>query len=129
MSYVKVCGSRSWKQEQVTSAAYYRRPLSMLVETQGLSSHHGIVIDTDAGHSYLLHAPGNGKQTMCFPISSGEKLTDGWEKDHDIPVNGYKTVENVYDAASERLLYVIVNYLTAVTCTGAPGGAYKAYQR
>lgn len=53
-------------------------------------------------------------------------MSKKWVKSHDIPVNGAKTVQEVYNGAGGRTNNPVVNYVTAKTCIGAAEGAEKA---
>ena len=63
---------------------------------------------------------------MVIPISAGKNLKNRWYKDHDIKVNGIKTVQDIYSEAEGRTLNAWINYLTAGTCIGAAGRAERA---
>lgn len=114
-------GSGSWRQETVTSAGYYTRPTA--TSGSGPGDHHGVVVGTKEGNSYLIHHPGPGSTTTVTPSSN---MSSKWTKTHDIPVSSPKSVQEVYNSAGGRTTNPIVNYVTAKTCIGAAKGAESA---
>lgn len=53
-------------------------------------------------------------------------MSKHWSKSHDIPVNGKKTVQEVYNAAGGRTTNPVINYITGGTCIGVAKNAEKA---
>lgn len=88
MGNTKGGGSGSWRQENVVSASYHTRPLAS--SGSGPGSHHGVVVNTDKGNSYLIHHPGPSSVTT---VTNASNMSNNWSKSHDIPVNGSKTVQ------------------------------------
>jgi len=105
--------------ETVKSAEYYTRP--KLGGGLHVVDHHGVVMKTDKGNSYLLHSTLGG--TVVTPASN---MSKNWTKNHDIPVSGNKTVGQVFNQASGRTLYPKVNYATSGTCIKTAQNAEKA---
>jgi len=110
-------GSGSWREENIVSASYHTRDLST---ASPVGHHHGVVVNTSAGNSYLIHHPGPSGVTT---VTSASNMSSNWTKDHDIPVNGSKTVQQVYNGAGGRTNNPAVNYATAGTCIGVAKGA------
>lgn len=88
MSNTNGGGRGSFRGEHVSSASYHTRPLA--TSSSGPASHHGVVVNTKEGNSYLIHHPGPGHVTTVTPASN---MSKNWTKSHDIPVQGSKTVQ------------------------------------
>jgi hypothetical protein len=84
------------------------------------------VVHTDKGHSFLIHQPGLNSITTVTPASN---MSHNWTKQHDIPVQGNKTVQEIYNGAGGRTTNSYINYATAKTCIGAAKGAEKALKK
>ena len=120
----------SWRGEKVVSASYYERPK----EVPGPANHHGVMVNTDKGNSFLIHnTPKSG--VVATPSS---QMSSNWSKSHDINVSGTKTVQNAMSGASARGGSITsnwgdfgknVNYVASGTCIGAAKGAEKALQK
>jgi len=122
MGNVNNPSTAGFRGEKITSASYYTRPK----EAAGPFNHHGVVVNTAQGNSYLIHStPKSG--TVVTPASNMNKNT--WTKSHDIPVNGNKTVGEVFNQSSGRTLNQFVNYGTSGTCIWTAGNAEKALQK
>lgn len=112
----------------MTSASYHVRDLSSSGSSSGgLGTatgvgHHGVVVGTDKGNSYLIHHPGPGGLTT---VTSASHMSKAWSKTHDIPVSGSPTVQAVYNGAGGRTTIPAVSYATAGTCIGAAKGAER----
>ena len=63
-------GGGSWRSETVTSADYYKRPLSTLNNTHEDVAHHGVVVHTKEGNSFLIHHPGPSGTTTVTPTTN-----------------------------------------------------------
>src|SRR5437899_2425211 len=109
MGNVNNSSQRGFRGETVTSASYYTRP--KLDVPHAPFNHHGVVMNTKEGNSYLVHSTLKG--TVVTPASN---MSKNWVKTHDIPVNGTKTVGTVFNQASGRTLNPTVNYVTSGTC-------------
>ena len=68
MGNTKGGGSGGWRDEHVVSASYQTRPLA--TSGSGPAEHHGVVVNTDKGNSYLIHHPGSGGTTTVTPASN-----------------------------------------------------------
>ena len=117
-------GSGSWRNEHVVSASYHTRPLA--TSSSGPGSHHGVVVNTDKGNSYLIHHPGPTGITTVTPASN---MSSHWTKSHDIPVHGSKTVQQVYNGAGGRTLDPAINYATGATCIGVAKNAESTLKK
>ncbi len=117
-------GNESWRKENVVSASYHTRPLS--TTGSGPGSHHGVVVNTDKGNSYLVHHPGPGGITT---VTQASNMSSKWSKTHDIPVKGVKTVQEVYNGAGGRTTNTVVNYFTGKTCIGVAKNAELALKK
>jgi len=51
--------------------------------------HYGIVVKTNQGNDYLIHAPGPGQQTT---VTYAKYMSNSWRVRRTVFVNGYKTV-------------------------------------
>jgi hypothetical protein len=91
----------------------------------GPGSHHGVVVNTDKGNSYLIHHPGPSSVT----VTNASNMSNNWSKSHDIPVNGSKTVQQVYNGAGGRTNSGVVNYATGGTCIGVASNAEKTLKK
>lgn len=111
-------GSGSWRNETITSASYHTRPKS----TSGPGTHHGVVVQTKEGNSYLIHHPGPGHITT---VTSASNMSKNWSKSHDIPVNSSRSVQDVYNGAGGRTTNTFINYFTGPTCIGVARNAEK----
>lgn len=109
--------------EQVIGAQHVSRPKEMA--NVGVDfGHHGVLMQTDKGNSYLLHStPGAGT------VVTNQALSNKWKTDYDIPVNGNKTVGQVFNESSGRTLNPFVNYGTSGTCINAAQNAEKALRK
>lgn len=83
-------------------------------------------MNTDKGNSYLIHHPGPGSTTT---VTSASNMSKNWTKTHDIPVQGNKTVQQIYNGAGGRTNNTTVNYATAGLCVGAAKGAEKTLKK
>ena len=121
-------GSGSWRQERVVSASYHTRPLG--TSSSGPARHHGVVVNTDKGNSYLIHHPGSaGSNGGTTTVTSASNMSSKWSKEHTIPVSGKPTVQEVFNGAGGRTKNPIVNYVTAGTCIGAAKGAESTLKK
>jgi hypothetical protein len=118
MGNTKGGGSGSWRNERVVSASYHTR--SLATSSSGPGSHHGVVVNTDKGNSYLIHHPGPGSVTT---VTSASNMSSNWSKSHNISVQGNKTVQEVYNGAGGRSNNTYVNYATGGTCIGVAKSA------
>lgn len=119
-------GSGDWRNERVVSGSYHTRPLGSSSSSSGPAAHHGVVVETDRGNSYLIHHPGPSSTVTVTPASN---MSSKWEKSHDINVNGEKTVQQAYNGAGGRTNDPKVNYATAGTCIGAARGVQNALEK
>jgi hypothetical protein len=117
-------GSGSWRSENVVSASYHTRPLA--TSGSGPGSHHGVVVNTDKGNSYLIHHPGPSSTTTVTPASN---MSSKWTKSHDIPVSGSKTVQDIYNSAGGRTTNTAFNYVTGGTCIGVAKSAESGLKK
>ena len=92
-------GPEPFRRETVESAHYATRPLNSGSSNSGPVEHHGVVVNTKEGNSWLIHQPGPNQMTT---VTSASNMSNRWVKDHDIPVNGTHTVQEVYNGAGGR---------------------------
>ena len=108
-------GPEGWRNEHVVSASYQTRPMASSGSNSGPGSHHGVIVNTDQGNSYLIHHPGPNATTTVTPASN---MSNKWSEEHSIPVKGDKTVQDIYNGAGGRTKNPVVNYVTGQTCIG-----------
>mmetsp|Transcript_7099 Transcript_7099/g.6298 ORF Transcript_7099/g.6298 Transcript_7099/m.6298 type:complete len:122 (-) Transcript_7099:187-552(-) len=114
-------GSGSFRNERVVSANQYSRPMI----GGGPVKHHGVVVGTAKGNSYLIHS-GPGAGVVTTPSSN---MSKNWTKGNAIKVNGTKTVQNAFNGAGGRTNSKMGQYLTGGTCIGATAGVKKALNK
>ncbi len=87
------------KQERVVSASY-RTPPSDVIEYESYFF-HAVVVDTDVGNSYMIWRLGDSELPLIFNASDifPENPDPTEYNSYAIPVNGFKTVLNVYEGA------------------------------
>ena len=122
MGNVNNTSTEGFRGEQVVSAEYVERPKTWPADPDNqISNHHGVVMHTDKGNKYLLHStPDSGTVVTDAPMS------DKWKTTHEIPVNGTKTVGQVFNESSGRTNNKLVNYFTSGTCIMTASNAEKA---
>ena len=81
-------GGGSYRSEKVVSAHQASRPKEGVIS--GPFSHHGVVVNTDKGNSYLIHN-GPSKGVVC---TDAKNMSSKWSKGEDIKVSGNKTVND-----------------------------------
>ena len=114
-------GGGSWRHEHVESAHHYQRPK----EVAGPADHHGVVVNTDKGNSYLIHS-GPDQGVVVTPASN---MSSKWTKTSDIDVTPGKTVQDAFNGAGGRTLNPVINYGTSGTCIGAAAGVEKSLSK
>jgi len=111
-----------WRKEIVVSATHVQRPK----EGKGyLFDHHGTVVKTEKGNSYLIHS-GPDAGTVATPAKNMSKR---WTETYDVPVQGDKTVQHALSGAYGKTENPLVNYVTTGTCIGAAKGAERALEK
>ena len=111
-------GGGGWRQERVISASHVQRPKTV----SGPADHHGVVLNTNKGNSYLVHSgPENG--VVVTPASN---MSPKWTTTNTIPVTGTKTVQDAFNGAGGRTNSKLTQYATSGTCIGAAAGVEKA---
>lgn len=120
-------GSGDWRNERVESASYHTRPVNNSASSSlpGFD-HHGVVVNTNQGNSFLIHHPGPNSITTVTPASN---MSRNWTKSHDIPVNRGMTVQDVYNSAGGRTNNTALNYATGGTCINVAKRAENALKR
>ena len=101
-------GGGSFRSERVTSYEHASRPKQGGVP----GTHHGTVVNTDKGNSYLIHSTLDSG-VVATPASN---MSKNWTKDAPTHVSGDKTVQSAMNAAGGRTLNHAVNYATSGTC-------------
>lgn len=93
----------------MTSFQHASRPK---LDVKGPCEHHGTVVHTDKGNSYLIHStPASG--VVATPASN---MSKNWTKSPPVPVTNKATVQTAMNSAGGRTLNHTVNYLTSGTC-------------
>ncbi len=106
-------GSGSWRGEHVTSYQHASRP--KLDTTNTPFDHHGTVVHTKEGNSYLIHS-GLKDGVVTTPASN---MSKNWSKEPSVHVSGKSTVQDAMNAAGGRTLDKTINYVTSGTCIGS----------
>ena len=105
-------GRGSFRSERVTSYQHVQRPK---LGTGGPVDHHGTVVHTDKGNSYLIHStPKHG--VVATPTSN---MSNNWTKSEVKNVTNGSTVQSAMNAAGGRTLNPHTNYITSGTCVGS----------
>lgn len=114
-----------WRNETVSSASYYQRELGSGKDS-GPGHHHGVVVNTKEGNSYLIHHPGPDQLTT---VTQASDMSHKWTKSHDIPIKSSPpTVEQVFKGSGGRTTNTVVNYITGGTCIGVAKTAESVLQ-
>ena len=110
--------------EKVVSAKLLERPKEGCSKILEVANHEGVQVTTDKGNKYLIHStPKSGTVvTDC-------KLSKNWTVKGDIPVQGTKTVGEVFNQASGRTNNKLTNYVTSGTCINTARNAEKALKK
>lgn len=102
--------TNKWNNEKINSAQYVTRPMQNGMENHFVQ-HHGVLLKTDEGSSYLLH---NTPVTGTV-ITDAKFMSNKWNVDHDIPVVGDKRVGEAMGFTHNG----ICGYVIGGTCIGA----------
>jgi len=123
MGNVNNPSTKGFRGETISSASYHIRPK---LSGPDLTGHHGVVVKTKEGNSYLIHNAGPKTGTVVTPASN---MSKNWTKTHDIAVIGQKTVGEVFNASSGRTLNPFINYTSGGTCIGTANNAESALKK
>lgn len=105
----------NWSNERIIRAEHAQRPLEGNLRNIIPVDHHGIVLHTSFGNSYLLHnTPNSG-----VVITDAIHMSNNWNINHDIPINNQKTVgEALHSAGSSSFGQEKCGYIKGGTCIG-----------
>jgi len=108
----------SWSRESILHAEYATRPLEGVFMKHMPANHHGIVLHTSEGNTYLLH---NTFESGVV-VTDASHMSDRWHIEYDIPIAGKKTIgEALNSAGSNSLGGVRCGYAKGKTCIGTAG--------
>ena len=116
ISLLKMSGFR---QEKVVRAWHVERPK----QVKGPCNHHGTVVETDKGNSYLIHnTPGAG--VVCTPASN---MSSKWSKTREIDVRRDATVGECLRAGTARFPVhtPMAQYVSSGFCIGSSSNVDK----
>lgn len=106
---------QDWRNEKITSAQHVTRPMEGDILKHLPVDHHGIVLNTDADHTWLLHnTPDSG-----VVVTDARHMSNNWKIKTDIKINGDKTVsEALRSAGSSSFGKEHCRYIKGGTCIG-----------
>lgn len=105
----------AWSNEKIIRASYVTRDKQGKFMQYSPIDHHGILIHTSNGNSYLLH---NTPKTGPV-VTDAKHMSKSWHKLHDINVFGDKTIGGALESAGSNILGgERCGYVEGGTCIG-----------
>lgn len=116
----------NWSGEYVIRAQRVERPLQGDIMKHLPINHHGTVLYTSDGNSYLLHnTPDSG-----VVITDTKYMKKHWKLVHDIPVIGEKTVgDTLGSVGTSSFGQERCGYIKGGTCIGTANNVEKYLQK